>query len=346
MCRLSPGASGPVLETTRPTAELTICDADETGNLWLANRDAKFTRWSGGRELPVPVRGGEPLTAPTSLVVDYDGVAWFTTYSTLFRCDPRAEPLEYLPASGRDGLPEGSCHQIRLAASGDLLVAALGYGIFRRLPEANDWRLASPPGDPVAAEVESFDLDREGRVWGYVRRQDRIGCWTPDSSASATLADLGLGHVRISSVAVDDHGELWLSTRNHGVVMLRCDDLLATARDPERRPDLVWFDTVSGLGSKGGSYAGQSIAKSPDGRIWVATDGGLSVIDPRQWLAERARAAILSTSIKECSADGDFTRPLGTGADTGGNCPGGTRLFRAVVRFPRRGDVSIPPARR
>ena len=127
-------------------------------------------------------------------------------------------------------------------------------------------------------------------------------------------------------MALDDVGGLWIATRNQGVAMARCDELLAAMEHPGTPPVFTWFDTKDGLGSKGGSFTSEGIRKGPDGRIWVATDGGLSVIDPRQWLAERDSAAPLSVHIEECTADG---KAMGVGSPV--RIPAGTA--RVGIRF-------------
>ncbi|MDB4537818.1 hypothetical protein N9230_04305 [Akkermansiaceae bacterium] len=131
--------------------------------------------------------------------------------------------------------------------------------------------------------IRAMDRDDKGRIWGFVERTGVLGCWEKSTGSKATLASLGLAEMEVRGIALDDVGHLWITTRSHGVAVVRCDELLAAMEQPGKPPVFIWFDTMDGLGSKGGTFTSEGIRKGPDGRIWVATDGGLSVIDPTNW---------------------------------------------------------------
>ena len=118
------------------------------------------------------------------------------------------------------------------------------------------------------------------------------------------MPNWGFKEAYITGLIADDIGNLWVSTRDDGVATMSCDDLLAKMDDPSLPLKVTWFDKLSGLGSKGGSFTSHSMRKSPDGRIWVATNGGLSAIQPKLWQEETKRASLQDVTIEACSSDG------------------------------------------
>lgn len=303
-CRLSPEDLRPALGVLLTYNDMAVCDADDTGAIWIGNRQGRITRIRGGESAEIPVKGVGRSFSPAVLVVDHDGVVWCSSHSDVIRCDPRREPLQFEKVSGANGLPEDECHHVRVLSNGDLLIAARRYGVFQLPRGQTEWELVTPQADAEAQLIRTMDRDSEGRIWGYVERLGVLGCWGKTAGVKTSLANLGLGDKAVRGIALDDVGHLWFTTRNHGVGMASCDELLAAMEGRAGQPVLTWFDQKDGLGSIGGTYGAEGIAKGPDGRLWVATDGGLSVIDPGQWLAERGRAAPINPRIEACMADG------------------------------------------
>ena len=82
------------------------------------------------------------------------------------------------------------------------------------------------------------------------------------------------------SIEDEDHF-VWLRT-SCGLVRIARSELDAWASDPEQKVQLTVFGAQDGVRTVA-SYVGfdPQVTKAPDGRIWFATVGGVSVIDPR-----------------------------------------------------------------
>ena len=303
ICRLSPGDPEPVFESARPAAELTVCDADAAGNVWIGNRYGQVIRRSGDTEQIIP-QPGNTRQRIYLLVVDNDGVAWVGWGGQLYRCDPRKEPLSFEPTGGSHGLPEKDrCRKLRLLPDGGMIASFTDEGIYHRAAGELEWERITPPRDRTVPWIRHFDLASDGLLWSSGDRN--LVCWKDNAVLKTSLEDLGLAG-KIVGLASDDDGGLWFATQSDGVAYLECSDLLAAMEGTTAANDLspIWFDRSSGLGSRGGSFTYDSIRKSIDGRIWVATDGGLSVIDPHQWKTERNRATPPVVEIESVTADG------------------------------------------
>jgi Y_Y_Y domain/Two component regulator propeller len=81
-------------------------------------------------------------------------------------------------------------------------------------------------------------------------------------------------HEQILGIAEEPHGALWFTTGNH-VVRVFADRL---QNGPVRDEDLRPFDLADGLRSVSGVRRHRSVVSDQRGSIWIATLGGLSVV--------------------------------------------------------------------
>lgn len=299
-CRLVPGTTSPSFEFSRPPTNVFTCDAGEDGSVWRLTRKRVF-KMEGEDSVPVPLREGRGGSLK-SLVVDSEGVVWVTD-DRLYRCDPRGEPLELVPVSGDDGLPDSNHVTLRLLTDQSLLAFVRGWGLFRRSPGSSGWDQITPADDECAMRLRLADITEANGVWGFTREEE-LCCWVDGHRSTATLDALGLGHIDIGGLVLDEIGGLWMATLNHGVLSVGCQDLRKAMNDASHEPTFQFFDQFSGLGSLGGGLPEECLARGPDGRIWVATDGGLSAIQPRQWAVEKQRAVPPQVRIDALIADG------------------------------------------
>lgn len=299
-CQLAPNAATPSFEFARPPLELFSSDVDEAGNVWLSSGDKVFRNAveSGGW---VSI-GGAPRSRAESLVVDAEGVAWLANRS-IYRCDPRIQPLQFRLVSGKDGLPRSPRSNLRRLPDDSLLAVVLGSGLFQKAAGSTEWLPLTPPDDELAARLWRVDASAAGGFWGITLERD-LCCWVDGVRSSVSLAELGMEKVEVVAIALDAIGGLWFATRNHGVVAARCEEVRAFMDGSERSPKIEAFDQMDGLGSMGGSFKPTCITRAPDGRVWVANDGGVSVIQPEQWALEKERATAPPVQIDDVTADG------------------------------------------
>jgi ligand-binding sensor domain-containing protein/signal transduction histidine kinase len=101
----------------------------------------------------------------------------------------------------------------------------------------------------------------------------------------------------ILGIAEDQNGGLWISTLNH-VLRINRDNL---RQGEVGEADVREFGLADGLHSVEGVKRHRSVAQDAQGRIWFSTNGGLSVVDPRQ-ISESFIPAI--SQIEGMRADG------------------------------------------
>jgi len=104
-------------------------------------------------------------------------------------------------------------------------------------------------------------------------------------------------HEPVLGVAEDRQGHLWISTSNH--VLRAARDKLLDGVTGEA--DVREFGLTDGLRSVEGVKRPRSVIMDPFGRIWLSTNRGLSVVDPRQVAGNSAPSII---HIESVTADG------------------------------------------
>ena len=323
VCRLLPGATEPELMIARPVADVTLFDVAPDGAVWFVNKDAYAARWQSSQETRIPVEKQTPGFTPTGLVIDRDGVVWIASYAGLFHCDPNVQPQKFVIVSGSDGLPKGEHQGVLVLPDGALATTARGKGVFVRRAGAKTWERQPDSGVKWTSRINLLDQDAEARLWAVAAVDDGIGCWSGGTFFHGSLESLGLRGVRVSGIAAGDDDGLWFATFSSGAARVSRKALFDWLRHPGgKAPTLDWFDAMSGLPSRGLSFATESIVRGPDGRIWVGSEGGLAVIDPKRWRAERERAPLPRVRIGDCIADGVAIK-----MDRGAEIPAGTVRF-------------------
>ena len=104
-------------------------------------------------------------------------------------------------------------------------------------------------------------------------------------------------HEPILGIAEDRNGRLWVSTSHH-VLRVDRDKLLGGVTDDA---DVREFGLADGLRSVEGLKRHRSLVTDALGRIWLSTNRGISVVDPRQ-VADNSVPAI--AHIEGVTADG------------------------------------------
>lgn len=304
ICRLAPGAVEPVLEVAQPPMEINNLTGDPQGGFWSGNGSEIF---AGGRPLStvhVTFSRMRRRVGLTGLFADDNGTVWVTHLNGMLRHRPADGTGEFEDLPPQEGLPEAFLVNLGRTRNGDLVVAARGHGIYRKRRGDEKWTLVTPKGDPVASLVSLMTVDAEDRLWLFSADDSRLSCWTQQDSFNAPLRDLGLDRGRIIRLVAGAEGGLWIATEFDGVAHAPLEELLAKMKDRARPVTVTWFDRSSGLGSKGGSFSTSAMIQSAEGVIWVATESGLSSIDPQEWLADRYRAKPPRLAIEGVTADG------------------------------------------
>jgi len=309
------------LPSDQPSALLAARD----GRLWVGTytdglavgRDGVFTRVP----LPPPAFASRDVRA---LVEDEDGSIWVGLLpgGVLRLRDGVARRFGVA-----DGLPSDRILCL-LPASGGGVWAGTTAGLARF--EGDRFRPFTMSDGLPDDRVQALLLDEAGTLWigagsGLARLRD-------GTIASVGTRD-GLAEGGVKNVLLSD-GWLFV-TSNHGVSRVRRADVAATMDGQRRGFSSERFGLADGMRSEGCSGGTQPGAMTAaDGRIWIATTRGLSILDPKG--LERPPAA-LAVRIEGVRCDGAPVEP----GETVVVPPGTTRLEirYAGISLVAPGDV-------
>lgn len=203
------------------------------------------------------------------------------------------------------------------------------------------------PDDVPAHLTTAMAQDAQGLLWigtqGGLVRYDGYGYKVFRARAGDPQA-LGGSYIRALHAASD--GRMWVGTISSGLSVFdpRTERFTQYRHDPQR-PDSLANDRV------------ESVAELADGSLWLATDGGLSVLDPangkfRHYLGGQQLRAVLQdregrlwvagqAGLQRWLGDGRFSAPVGPA--------NATRLFqdsqgRIWIASSREGAAVYEPA--
>lgn len=294
---------------------------DVRGNLWVGTLDGlnRLDEATGTfRQYPFVEGRKGSLAGQTvrTLVEDGAGRLWVGSSGGLNLYDPGADTLrtfsEIFPGKA---FPSGSVMAgQRLSGDRSLWFAVWGRGLVRLDPTSGDTEvhpLSDPrlysvdlgPGgtlhvgtwggglvvfDPVTHEQFTFrhhPLDPHSLAHDVVYQtyQDRSGLlWVATNGGGVSRSNPRRGQFeflategRVPLLAEGPEGSLWIGTYNGGVVRQTPQGQLRNWRHRSNDPSSLSNDIVNG------------ITVVPSGDVWVSTNSGISVIDPRSGSVSR-----------------------------------------------------------
>jgi signal transduction histidine kinase/ligand-binding sensor domain-containing protein len=231
---------------------------------------------------------------------------WASSSNGLFRItgsNPRELSAEHVITTSDNGFPrqEGVAED----SQGRIYLSMEGLGLTLFEP-GQPLRPLSDPNDPAGKTVLSPQADSEDRIWVICHNPAGLGCWDGAKWSFAPWAELGLpmDDSLVTGIMPDDDSGLWVVTQADGVFRLERTSLLSRMRNGGGA--LAWeqFGVEDGLASNSASFHWLGIHKARDGRIWVATNRGASVIDPSTWKTVSARLPAPPVVIESFVVDG------------------------------------------
>ena len=277
--RLAPAATG-FQSLGPPPAELGVIRSmveDADGQVWLAGSRGlwRYRPQDGGF---ATIGAGVPALADLqALALAADGSLWVgATRLGLLRLAADGQVLAHYRAQpGVDGaLPDDQVRALLATRAGQLWVGTMN-GLAIHQPEHDDflsWRHdAGDAGSPAANRIAALYEDRDGLIW--------IGTWTGGFSIhnpATQVVRLIRAHGRdrtslpaspVRALWLDHDGSLWMGVLEGGGLI---------HYDLEQGVLQRWVHDADDPASLAGNVV-QSIARTPDGRLWVGTQGtGLS----------------------------------------------------------------------
>ncbi len=243
---------------------------DTIGRIWVVDGDRRLLHLEGRRFVPVSLRPGT-AHGLYSLAIDPVGTVWaYSVELGLLRLV-------------RDSLVVVTALEEPTFHTGEVFSDSRGsiwVGQVNRVARYDAGRITRYGADQgIAGFVYGFFEDRSGTVW--VATGSGLSRFEGDRFRTVTEAR-GIPGGSVYGAVQDDDGAWWLAT-TPGILRFPAGEIEHVLADSSYAPRFRTFDESDGMvGALVKGYWGPILAKSHDGKIWAATEGGLAWIDPRR----------------------------------------------------------------
>ncbi len=254
--------------------KINVIHRDQTGKLWMAVNNVGLYRYDENQDAMIAYRHAPdtPMTLPhsnVSAVLDLgEGRLLVGTNGGLALYQPEVDafvPWDVLPS-------ERLIYSLALVDGRQLWVGTYNHGVYRYDMLTSELEhFPHVPGDPASLPnnlVYAILPDSQGRVW--IGTNDGLSRWDSDTDCfrqfrrqSGDFTQLGTNTIR--ALHEDSQGRIWVGMVGGGVArFVEETETFETLYVPRRAASNVITGILEGL----------------DGRMWLATHGGLTVLDP------------------------------------------------------------------
>lgn len=270
--------------TTVPSAPTTTAASSDIVDILPTAAGGLLLATQGGLSQLVDGRlvANPRLAEPVSELLEAAGATWLAAAGGVYRIiagEPRFEPLPDLPKQEMVG---------HLAFSEGELWAGTGSGLYRRLDSG--WqRQSQSQGQQTALAKAAIGLvyaDRDDNLWvgtdsGLSRIREGRMVEQVDNDRMDTRRDY-------MTAFEDREGNLWFGSRTHGLTRLWSGLTTRYSTHEGLDSPLVW-----------------ALERTPDGRIWVGTDSGLSLLADGHFSQPIPREALSDPTVFSLLLEGD-----------------------------------------
>jgi len=264
--------------------EVTSVLARPDGSVWLGSAAQGVLIISPGVGPGGTPARAIPLPRVLCLAADGDGEVYIGTRSGLFVAGPSGDAVRRVQIASRG--PNASVSALLVDGGNVWVGGGDDDGLWELRPAATGpftvlRHVASPP--LPTASVESLALAPDGRL--AVGTARGLGLLNRATGAVESIdldpdGPLGMATGQVVSFLTDRYGRLWIGTDDSGIAVM-------LGRDAAGAPILHRITVADGLPD---ADMNRMIADSA-GRVWVATDNGLAVIDPETFAVRALREA-------------------------------------------------------
>ena len=234
---------------------------DSRGFVWFCTPEG-LTRFDGYRMVNFGTQDGLPDRGVDAFLETRSGAYLVGTNRGLSRFDPRAGGQGFVNYRQGAGVFDKPILALFESPSGRIWCGSTAARLFEALRA--DFRLTKLSGNEHMF-VTGIQEDAGGKLW--VATNGGIYVLGKDGAVQFIAKLHGSPWNMVSALLLDHAGRIWAATRG-GLLMMRVDD--AVVRCGIQRE----------YGPEGGLQQSdpRALAEGPDGAIWIATDGGISVL--------------------------------------------------------------------
>ncbi len=294
------------------------------GSLWVGNNCGGLSVFDGKRFKTYDEKDGLSNSCVWSLAEGKSGELWVGTWGGgLFRFADG----HFVQFTLRQGLADRIVRAITVAHDGSLWIATQN-GLSHMVD--GQFHNYSTTDGLSSNRVVSVYQDRHGTIWaGTSRGVDRMvgdrfarvlsphEIFDPryislaeDSSGElyALSAPKGIDRIEgnqlvevnhdldLLSMVASPKGELWF-TGGHGIFRFSAGAFAQKQAGPDNPSDYAWFGKADGMPSTQCSIGAPNMALTPDGKLWVATVQGLTMLDLRHLSFDTAKPRIFVEDV-------------------------------------------------
>jgi len=304
------------------------------GDATWVGADAGLTRIEAGRQTAMAALQGKKIYALHAGANGNDGLIWIGASDGLWQLSADGANVHRFATANGKALPNGAATAITQDANGALWVG-IESAIVQFLPDHSQFQVYQPFELPHTAQISTIGVGADASVWvaadnsGVVKytfeNGKQVAATNYGSVAGSGLdtdivRDLAvdadgavwfatpIGASRhypgawvsvgeafnglpIADLAVDASGDLWIATDGEGVIRLSNGQRTRTEYYP-------------GITDLAGAVVPEIIAAA-DGRVWTATQNGVSVFANGRWQNPIDAGALPSPAVRALSAAAD-----------------------------------------
>src|SRR5262249_25926443 len=249
-----------------PGGAVTALLEDHAGRLWVGV-DTRLSVYERGTFRLIDRGGGAPLGAILAMTEDRENHIWAITVGT-----PQSL-IRITDFSVREDIPVPQAEEAASLAADPEKGIWLGLfsGHLARYRDGQFETFRFPDGKPVRHVVVTPD----GAVLGATSRG--LVAWRTGTLRTLTTRN-GLPCDGVHASIVDTESALWLYTQC-GLVRIAGTDLKRWWGQADAVVEVKVFDALDGVRPGAASFEPKAV-RSPDGRLWFATDTVVQMVDP------------------------------------------------------------------
>jgi ligand-binding sensor domain-containing protein/signal transduction histidine kinase len=283
--------------------------ADRHGMLWVA-ASRQIGQWLNGRLVPIEIPDAVRASRVMAITTDSRDTLWLcTSLRGVMAWDGAA--IRRFDDEG--SLGNRSCQSIYTDSHDRVWIGFLSGGA--AVHDHGSMQTFRTEDGLTGGTVLAILEDRSGGIWlstsGGVSRYFN-GRFTPITRANAPLADL------VPVLVEDGDGYIWVGVNSGaGVMRFHPQEVDKIAGNPSHQLEYALYDESDGMQQGSQTWqSGVGGVRGGDGRLWLATGLGMTIIDPARLPAGRRSAP---PQVEDVTADGrrvmptrNLTLPAGT----------------------------------